>query len=299
MALLAAAGRMAVQPATAARASALTLEPLAGRLALVRGGAANILVASAGGELVLVDGGAARDAKSLQKLLDRHYPGQRLRALFNTHWHAAQTGFNATARRMGADVIAHENTRLWLGTEVHSRWEGMVYAPQPAFSLPNKTFHYGEQSLDFGGAKIQYGHLGQAHTDGDIYVRFAEENVLVAGDVLSPVKYPVVDPASNGWLGGMYSALKILVGMSDAATRLVPGTAAIADLPALRQQQEMCFTVLSRIGDSYFKGQTYPELLASAPTREFDAQFGNPAQFLQQVYDTAWYHVNEIRRVVR
>ena len=86
----------------------------------------------------------------------------------------------------GADVIAHENTKLWLGTEVNSRWEGKVYPPQPDQALPNRTFFYGPQALEFGGTKIEYAHLGQAHTDGDIYVRFPEENVIVAGDVVSP-----------------------------------------------------------------------------------------------------------------
>ena len=61
----------------------------------------------------------------------------------------------------------------------------------------------------------------------------------------------------------------------------------------------MCFTVISRIGDSYYKGQTWDELVASNPTKEFDAQYGDPALFLRQSYDTAWYHVGEIRRVAR
>jgi hypothetical protein len=61
----------------------------------------------------------------------------------------------------------------------------------------------------------------------------------------------------------------------------------------------MCYEVLSKIGDNYFKGQTWDELVASAPTRTFDAKWGNPDLFLKTAYEGAWLHVNEIRRVTR
>jgi cyclase len=282
-----------------AAAARLTLEPLVGGLSLVRGGAANIVVARSPGGLLLVDGGAEVDARALQKLLERSYPDLPVRAVLNTHWHTAHSGFNATARKLGADVIAHENTKLWLSTVVNSRWEGRVYPAQPATALPNRTFFYGPQSIEFGGRRIEYAHLGQAHTDGDIYVRFPEENVIVAGDVAAPGRYPVVDSASNGWLGGIHSATKTLISRSDAATKIVPGRGAVCGVDQLKAQEEMCFTVITRIGENYYKGGTFEELVASNPTREFNEGFGDPALFLKQSYETAWYHVGEIRRVAR
>lgn len=286
---------MAVASTYAARVSAaapLTLVPLAGRLSLVQGGAANIIVASAGNELLLVDGGAAADAKALQALLARHYPGQKLRAVFNTHWHPAQSGFNATARKQGVDVIAHENTRLWLSTEVNSRWEKAVYKAQPPAALPNRTFVYDVQTMDFGGTKVQYAHVDPAHTDGDIYVRFPEENVIVMGDLLSPGHYPLVDTASNGYLGGFVAALRAIGALSDAQTQLVPASGAVSPLPVLQQQLEMNTSVLTRMSDNYRKGGTFDEFVATRPTRDFDAQYGDPAQFLQLSYDSAWYQAN-------
>ncbi len=44
-----------------------------------------------------------------------------------------------------------------------------------------------------GGEQIDYGYLVSAHTNGDIYVHFKDSNVLVVGDVASPVKDPELD----------------------------------------------------------------------------------------------------------
>ena len=273
---LAAAGAGAL-PLRGLAATGLSLNPLTDRLWLVEGGAANIVVASAGNELVLVDGGAEADSRALKKLLEQKFPGQKLRAVFNTHWHHTQTGFNATARALGADVLAHENTRLWLTTEVNSRWEGRTYKRVAKDALPNRTFYNDPQVLEFGGGKVEYVHLGQAHTDGDIYVRFAEDNVIVTGDVLAPGRYPIIDTATNGYLGGINTALRTIGALCNEQTRLVPGTGAVAGLAALKEQEAMGTQVLVRMSENYRKGGTFEEFVATRPTAEFDAKIQQPA----------------------
>jgi len=288
---LALAGACAL-PRLAAASTALTVRSLTPRIALVEGAAAHLVVASAGNELVLVDGGSAADSRELSKLLQERYPGQKLRAVFNTHWHHAQVGYNATARAAGADVLAHENTRLWLTTEVNSRWEGRIYKPLAKDAWPNRTFHYDPQALEWAGGRIEYVHMGQAHTDGDIYVRFPEDNLIVMGDVLSPGRYPVIDTASNGYLGGINTALRTVGELCDERTQLVPGSGPVAGLPALKLQQEMGQAVLVKMSENYRKGGTFEEFVATNPTADFDARLGDPAQFLKLAYDSAWYQVN-------
>ena len=279
-------------PRVAAAADALSIRPLNGRISLIEGAASNIVVASAGGELLLVDGGAAAGSRALEKLLEQHYPGQKLRVVFNTHWHHAHVGFNAAARDQGADVVAHEHTRLWLTTTVNSRWEGTTYRPLPKAAWPNRTFHYEPQTLAFGGGNVEFVHLGQAHTDGDIYVRFPEDNIIVTGDVLAPGRYPIIDTASNGYLGGVNTALRTIGALCDDSTRLVPGSGPVAGVAALKLQQEMGNEVLVKMSENYRKGGTFEEFLASRPTAAFDAQLGDPSRFLKLAYDSAWYHVN-------
>ena len=277
----------------------LRVTPLTPAIALIDGAGGNVLLAATGAELLLVDGGLAARSRELLRLLAAEHPGARIRAAFNTHWHWDHTGSNEALRAQGVDIVAHENTRLWLGAEVNSVWEGRVYPPSKPAALPNQTFFYGSKTMEFGGEAVEYGLLPQAHTDGDIYVFFPQQNVLAAGDVVTGGSYPVLDYATNGWLGGMVAGLKTLLAKGDANTRIVPGTGGVRTQADLKSQQDMCFTVLQRIGESYYKGQTWDEFLASKPTREFDATWGDPALFLRNAYRGAWEHINEIRRVTR
>jgi hypothetical protein len=97
----------------------------------------------------------------------------------------------------------------------------------------------------------------------------------------------------------MISGLKAMLKKGDANTRFVPGSGPLRTRADLEAQVDVCFTALQKIGDNYYKGQTWEELVASKPMRDFDARWGNPDRFLRLAYDGAWYHVNEIRRVTR
>jgi len=290
---------IAARSAGAAPKQPLRMTPLTPALSLIEGVGGNVLLGASGSELLLVDGGLAARTRDLLRLVAAEHRGARIRRAFNTHWHWDHTGSNAALRAQGVDILAHENTRLWLGAEVNSVWEGRVYPRGKPAALPNQTFFYGSKTVDFGGEAIEYGLLPQAHTDGDIYVFFPQQNVLVAGDVATGGSYPVLDYSTNGWLGGMVSGLKTLLAKGDANTQIVPGSGAVRTQAHLKSQQDMCFTVLQRIGESYYKGQTWDEFLASNPTREFDATWGDPALFLRNAYKGAWEHINEIRRVTR
>jgi glyoxylase-like metal-dependent hydrolase (beta-lactamase superfamily II) len=70
----------------------------------------------------MVDGGEASWSDALLRTVGERAGGKPIRALFNTHWHPEQTGSNETLGARGTEIIAHENTKLWLGTKVDVRW---------------------------------------------------------------------------------------------------------------------------------------------------------------------------------
>jgi cyclase len=254
-------------------------------------------VALRGGDgLLLVDGGLAQHSEALLSAVQAKQGKGPVRYLLNTHWHVDHTGSNAALGAAGAKIVAHENTKLWMGQEIACAWENRTYPPQPPRALPTETFFYDSKQLGFGAAQVEYGYLPQAHTDGDIYVRFPVQNVLAAGDVVTDGRYPVLDYSTNGWLGGMIDGLKAVLAKCDAQTRIVPGSGGLRTKAEVQAQLDMCGVVYKRIADSYYKGETWEEFLASKPTRDFDAQWGAPDTFLATGYKSAGLHINELRR---
>ena len=280
--------------ATPAQVSALGED-----LWLVQGLGAPLLVARSGDQLLLVDGGEAGSAKALTGLLSQRFAPARVQALINTDWHTDRSGYNETAAAAGVRLIATENTRLWMSTERTGSTDGRVQSPRAARARPTDTLFYGNRTITLGQLVVEYGVLPPGHTDGDLYVWFAAQNVLFAGDMVVSRRYPVIDSASNGWLGGMVSALKLLMARCNAQTRIIDADGLLLGKSDLLAQQDLCFTVLQRIAESYYKGETRQQFMASQPTREFDVVRGDPRAFLLQAYDSAWGHINEIRRVTR
>ena len=282
-----------------AAASPAQVSALGDDLWLVQGLGAPLLVSRSGEQLLLVDGGEAGSAKALTALLSQRFPKARVHALINTDWHTDRSGYNDTAAAAGAKLIATENTRLWMSTERTGGPEGRVLTPRAVRARPTDTLLYGNRNLTLGQQSVEYGVLPAGHTDGDLYVWFAAQNVLFAGDMVVSRRYPSIDSASNGWLGGMVSALKLLMARCNAQTRIIDADGLLLGKADLLGQQDMCFTVLQRIAESYYKGETRQQFMASQPTREFDAARGDPRAFLLQAYESAWSHINEIRRVTR
>lgn len=250
---------------------------------MVSGLGGNVVVFDSPEGVLLVDGGADGQTARLLKSV-RELTGKReVHTLFNTHWHHDQTGANTTLGPAGTRIIAHENTRLWLGTEVDSKWEQRTYKRLPKDARPNQTF-YTTGGLAFGGETIDYGYLPQAHTDGDLYAYFRNANVLVAGDVVQLVAYPVIDYSTNGWITGMVNGLQALSGLGTDATRVVPGVGAAVARGLLKEQSDMLVAVRSRMARMIGQGRSFAEVVATHPTEEFDARWGDPSQFLANAW---------------
>jgi glyoxylase-like metal-dependent hydrolase (beta-lactamase superfamily II) len=279
-----------------AQASAASWTELGAGLNLVQGFGGAVIVSEGKDGVAMIDGGSNEGSGALLESVHDH-TGQSPSLLFNTHCHRDQVGSNEALGRAGARIVAHENTKLWLGTEIISKWENKVYAPLPATALPNSTFYYDEQALSFN-EEIRYGVLPQAHTDGDIYVFFPARNILMAGDVASST-YPLLDYSTNGWIGGMINGLKSLLALADDSTRIINSSGIELRKTQLQEQLDMLYTMIDRIGTHYYAGGSFAEFVASKPTADFDARWGDPTLFLATAYESAWGHVTEVRRFRR
>jgi glyoxylase-like metal-dependent hydrolase (beta-lactamase superfamily II) len=273
-----------------ARSPAIAASDLGGELRLITGGDANA-VAYAGAEgLLLVDGGTKSQSGTMLKEALKATGSSRLHTLFNTHWHPEQTGLNEQAGKNGARIIAHENTKLWLKRRINTDWlPAKGYGPLPATAIPNKSF-YTREELVFGNEELVYGHLGQAHTDGDLYVYFKKANVLAAGGVVAPEAWPLLDWQTGGWIGGLVGAQDRLIKLCDDSTKIVPANGAPIDLKALKAQREMFMTIFDRTVKALVKGLGPDEAYATEPAKEFEAQMGDSKAFVIASFKSLWGH---------
>jgi glyoxylase-like metal-dependent hydrolase (beta-lactamase superfamily II) len=263
------------------------------RLWQIAGAGGNVTVFGSADGVLLVDGGAATHTKRLLAEVRRLTGVERVHTLFNTHWHHDQTGSNETLGKAGTRIIAHENTRLWLTTDVDSKWEGRVYQPLPKIAQPSKTF-YTDGTLEFGGERIDYGYLPQAHTDGDIYVFFRNANVLVAADVAAAGAYPVIDYITNGWIGGMTTALQTLTTLADERTRVVAGRGPPLTKAQLSTEYTVLNTLRQRLSKMIAQGMSAQEMIEARPAQEFEAQWGDATLLIRNSYPGMAHRAREL-----
>lgn len=279
--------------ADAQPAPAPTTTPLRDGLTLIGGAGGNAVLLATPNAAALVDSGAPEHATAVAALVRGKLGGAPLGTLLNTHWHPAHTGGNDAFGGSGTRIVAHENTRLWMATEYYVDWEDRTYTPRAAAALPTSTFFATDPqpiALNVGGERIEYAHLREAHTDGDLYVYFRDRNVLVAGGAVAAGAYPVIDYATGGWIGGLVEASEKLLAIANASTLIVPHEGPAQPRSHLEAQLDMLKTVRGRIENLMRKGKSIAEMLEADVTNGFDAAWGaNRARFVANVYNGLWW----------
>jgi cyclase len=269
--------------------SEVSATPLADGLALLTGAGANVVAARGADGLLLVDGGLEERSSDLLKVAFKELGARHAQILFNTHWHPEQTGSNQRLGKGGAKIVAHENTKLWLSRKINVSWREKSFGPLPDVARPTETIYTSAQ-MEFGGERIEYGYLLQAHTDGDIYVFFRNANVLVAGGAVTGDQWPMIDWQTGGWIGGMAAGLSKLIALCDERTRIVPANGPLLTRADLETQREMYRKIYERLVKSLTSGLGPDEVVASAPTREFNPQWGDPSAFVAMAFRSLWPH---------
>lgn len=269
--------------------AALAAQDLGGGFALLTGAGANVLAMASPEGALLVDGGAHAHAKALVKLATQTVGAKQVHTLINTHWHPEQTGANETLGKAGARIIAHENTRLWLTRPISVEWAPRAFPALPKAAQPSKSF-YTTETLPFGGEQIALGHLGQAHTDGDLYAYFPGANILVAGGVVSGTGWPLMDWQTGGWIGGLVGAYDRLLKIANDETRVIPADGPVLGRKELQAQRDMYFEIFDRLVKQLTKGMGPDEAYASGPAKEYEAQWGDSRAFVLASFKSLWGH---------
>lgn len=212
------------------------------------------------------------------------------RFVINTHWHGDHTGGNENLAARGSVIVAHDNVRARMSAEQFSEFFQRTTPPSPAGALPVVTFS-DNLSLHVNGDELRGVHVGQAHTDGDVFIHFRKANVIHTGDLVFHAMYPFVDLDSGGSVAGVIAAVDRMLALADDRTRVIPGHGRATDRKGLEEYRKLLVTTRDRMRARVQAGRTLDEVLAEKPFADFDGtlawQFITAERYIQILYRDA------------
>lgn len=261
-------------------------EKLAEGVYMLTGAGGNIGVSSGEDGVLVIDSQYAALTDKIRAAVAA-ISDKPLRFLINTHWHGDHTGGNENLAKTGAVIFAHENVRERMS--VAQSIFGRETPASPEQALPVVTFNQGI-TFHLNGDDIDLFHISNAHTDGDVLIRFRKANVLHMGDIYFAGSYPFIDVASGGSINGMIRVLDQVLGMIDENTKIIPGHGPLSNKKKLQVYRDMLATVRDRVAQHIKEGKSVEEVLAAKPTQEFGAAleqgFMNAERFVEIVYNS-------------
>ena len=253
---------------------------------LMGGRNGNIGVWNGADGIVVIDDSLAPFAPRVVEAIGRIAEGP-IRFVINTHWHPDHTGGNELLGKSGGVVVAHENVRTRLSEEQFIELVNLRVPPAPAGALPVVTF---DDSVTFylNGDRLDVVHVSDAHTDGDAVLWWQAANVVHTGDVYVNGSYPFIDLDSGGSLAGLVAAIEAILARINDATVVIPGHGPVSNRRELSDYRDMIVTVGRRVREGVESGRNLEEVLASRPTAEFDARYGQgfmtPTRLIGNLY---------------
>ena len=267
-------------------AAPITTTELAPNLSMLAGPGGNVVVSRGADGKIVVDTFVQPAWTNLTAALDQ-LGKEKVTTVIDTHWHFDHADNNGAFRRIGAGIVAHDNTKKRM-SEAHELM-GSKIPPSPADALPTVTFA-ATRRIDANGDALMLGKIPNSHTDTDIYIKFQKANVLHLGDVFFNGMYPFIDATTGGSINGMIDGVTFSMKQADNSTKIVPGHGPLGDLAALTRFRDMLVTSRDRVAKLKKSGQTLQQVIAATPTKDLDAVWGKgffpPNDYVALVYNT-------------
>lgn len=195
----------------------------------------------------------------------------------------------------GAPIYAHEKLL-----------NRLVAAGAPTNAWPTFTYFGRHRDLFVNGEAVQLFYARAAHTDGDTIVMFRKSDVISAGDVFTPDRFPVIDLSAGGSIGGLLEAINFILDLAvpaldqEGGTLIVPGHGRLCDEADLSDYREMVTIVRDRVQDLIKKGKTLEQVKSAGLTRDYDGVYATERytgeMFVEAVYRSLSESAKSTRR---
>lgn len=270
--------------------------PAQGSVYLMTGSGGNTTVQAGADGVLVVDTQYAELAPKLMAEIRKLSP-KPVVWMVNTHMHPDHTGGNEALAKLGGPgagqaprIIAHENVLNRMTQRVADQ------PPVPEAMLPNDEYGTPQKDLFFNSEAVVIYHLPRAHTDGDSIVFFRKSDVISAGDIFTPGRWPVIDLARGGSVQGTLDALNFILRLTvparyqDGGTVVIPGHGRLCDESDVVEYRDMLTIVRDRVQDMIGRGMTLDQVKAARPARDYETEyasdFSTVDQFVEAVYQS-------------
>lgn len=254
----------------------MKVHPVAGQVFYIEGMGGNIGLFVGDDGVFLIDDQYAPLTDKIVAAV-RTISNEPIRFLVNTHMHPDHTGGNENFGKMGTLIFGHDNVR--------SQMEAAGYKEE----APLIT--YGEDmSFHINGEAVYAFKTPNAHTNNDSYIVFKGSNAVHTGDIYRTTSYPYIDIVNGGSFLGAIKALDLLVEISNADTKIIPGHGVISNVGEVRAWRDMLLVIRDRVQSSIDAGNTLEEIQAAGLTKEYDERWesgrriGSAAALLEAAY---------------
>jgi len=211
-----------------------------------------------------------------------HTGGTPVLAAAGTTYNGGEAG-RLVGLRTPAEIIAHENVL-----------KRMTIADAPEPGWPSETYYIPSYKMSqyVNGEGIQMYHTPAAITDADTIVHFRFSDVISAGDLFTPGRYPMIDVDKGGTVQGLLDGLNKIIELAfpeyrhQGGTMIVAGHGRLGDTTDVAIYRNMVEIIRDRIRDMKGSGLSLQQVKAAAPSLDFDGIYGAPDAFIEAVYET-------------
>lgn len=288
---------LAHAPGAERQVGPIAIVPAGGNVYMLAGPDGNSTVQIGPDGVLVVDTMSAAMAPQLVAAIQTLSPRPILQ-IINTN--ADRTGGNEIVRRagrritaapqtvsidQGAPVLAFETVLARLSAEG---------GRAPSGTWPSDTFFVERKDVYLNGEAIHVLHQPAAYSDGDSVVFFRQSDVVSAGDVFVPHRYPRIDLAHGGSINGVIDALNRILELTvpevnqEGGTMVVPAEGRLGDESDVADYRDMVTIVRDRVQDMVRRGMTLEQVKAAHPTRDYDTVYGT-GDYTGEVFAEAAY----------
>lgn len=247
----------------------------------------NVAVSTGEDGVFLIDDQLTPRSKIINEAI-KSITDKDVKFILNTHYHFDHSGGNEFFGEEGAMIVAHDNVRKRLSTEQFITFFKRKMEPLSKAGLPVVTFAH-DVTFHYNNDAVHIIHVPNAHTDGDAFAHFVEQNVIATGDLVFIGMYPFVDTGHGGSIKGVIKAQDKIIALSNDKTLIIPGHGPLMDLADLKTYRQALVTITTRIEKAIKAGKTLEQVIEEKPTQEFDASmvsgFIKPGVFVKRVYE--------------